>query len=188
MDKIKDTIASNIIKLRTDAGITQAELAEKINYSDKSVSKWERGDAVPDVIVLKKISDIFGVTVDFLICEHEDERFIKQPKAEVRSDIVTLIVILGIWTFASLLFIIFWISGLVLWQIFVYTIPVSVLTYLVLNSVFEKGKNNYYIISGFVFSIILALYLVTLEQNWWQIFILLIPMEILVYLSFKIRR
>ena len=188
MSDIKNTIASNIIKLRLDANMTQAELAEKLNYSDKSVSKWERGDAIPDVIILKQISDIFGVSVDYIINEHEDERFVKQPKAEVRSDIVTGIVILGIWTFAALLFVIFWLSGMVLWQIFVYSIPVSILTFLILHSVFEKGKYNYFIISGFVFSIILSLYLLGIDHNWWQLFILLIPAEVLVYLSFKIRR
>ena len=188
MSEIKTTIASNIIKLRTQFNMTQAELAEKLNYSDKSVSKWERGDGIPDVVVLKSIADIFGVSVDYIISEHEDERFVKQPKPEVRSDIVTLLVILSIWTFATLLFIIFWLSGMILWDIFVYTIPVSVLTYLVLHSVFEKGKNNYFIISAFILSIILTVYLVTIERNWWQLFILVIPAEILVYLSFKLRR
>ena len=52
--------ASNIIKLRTEAGLTQAELGEKLNYSDKTISKWERGEAIPDAYVLTQMAEIFG--------------------------------------------------------------------------------------------------------------------------------
>ena len=67
MDENKRIVADNITALRTAKKLTQSQLAEMLNYSDKSVSKWERGDSVPDVFVLKKIADIFGVTVDWLL-------------------------------------------------------------------------------------------------------------------------
>jgi len=67
MDELKIVFASNLIKLRTRAGMTQAELGEKLHYSDKSVSKWERGESVPDAYVLKCIAELFGVSVDYLI-------------------------------------------------------------------------------------------------------------------------
>ena len=60
MDERKATIASNLIRLRLAAGMTQAELGEKLNYSDKSISKWERGDVTTDVFVLMQIADIFS--------------------------------------------------------------------------------------------------------------------------------
>lgn len=63
MDDI-EKLAGNLIKLRKAAGMTQAELAEKLGYSNKSVSKWERGDGYPDIFTLRKIADIYGVTVD----------------------------------------------------------------------------------------------------------------------------
>ena len=56
MDERKATIASNLIRLRLAAGMTQAELGEKLNYSDKSISKWERGDVTTDVFVLMQIA------------------------------------------------------------------------------------------------------------------------------------
>ena len=55
MDELKLIFASNLIRLRTAAGMTQAELGEQLNYSDKSISKWERGEAIPDAMVLKRI-------------------------------------------------------------------------------------------------------------------------------------
>ena len=67
MDELKLIFASNLIRLRTEAGLTQAELASMINYSDKSVSKWERGEAVPDAYVLKQMAE-----VSRLLNEEED--------------------------------------------------------------------------------------------------------------------
>ena len=67
MEDLKVIPASNIINLRTAKGMTQAELGELLSYSDKSVSKWERAEAVPDAYVLKKMSEIFGVSVYYIL-------------------------------------------------------------------------------------------------------------------------
>lgn len=67
MEDLKDTIAKNLVDLRTQAKLTQLQLAEMLNYSDKAVSKWERGEAIPDLRVLVRISEIYGVTLDRLV-------------------------------------------------------------------------------------------------------------------------
>ena len=137
MDELRVTVASNIIDLRTKAGMTQLELAEKLNYSDKSVSKWERAEATPDVFVLKKISEIFGVTVDYLLSSHDgwEPPPMKRSLPKYITDTITSIVIVGIWTVALLLFIIFWLMGDMLWIVFIYAIPISLITLLVLSSI-----------------------------------------------------
>jgi transcriptional regulator with XRE-family HTH domain len=84
MDELKLIFASNLIRLRTAAGMTQAELGEQLNYSDKSISKWERGEAIPDAAVLKRMSEIFGVTVDYLLDEHDAWQPAPDP-ADVRD-------------------------------------------------------------------------------------------------------
>ena len=66
MQELKNIIAKNIQECRNACGLTQLELAEKLNYSDKAVSKWERGESLPDISVLKKMSEIFGVSLDYL--------------------------------------------------------------------------------------------------------------------------
>ena len=73
MDALRKNIASNIAKRRTNAKLTHAELAEALSYSDKSISKWERGESVPDIYVLNAIAELFGVTVDYLLEEHKPE-------------------------------------------------------------------------------------------------------------------
>ena len=72
LSELKLISASNIIRLRTEAGMTQAELGAKLNYSDKTISKWERGEAIPDAYVLTQLAAMFGVTVDYLLSSHTD--------------------------------------------------------------------------------------------------------------------
>lgn len=191
MDEIKSIVAKNISTLRVSAGMTQTELAEKLNYSDKSVSKWERGAAIPDVLILKNIADTFGVTVDYLLTVHDDtvvvpETVVKKHSHNRRT--ITAISVIGVWTLALFVFIIFWLMQKTLWIIFVCTVPASLITVLILHSVFERGRYNYFIISALVLSIVAMIYLIFYNKNWWQIFLLLIPAELIVFLCFKIKR
>ena len=66
-EQVKARIGANIAFYRKQAGLTQLTLAEKLNYSDKAVSKWERGDSVPDVLTLMHLAALFQVTVDDLL-------------------------------------------------------------------------------------------------------------------------
>ena len=69
MQDMRFIIAQNIAKLRLSHGMTQAELAERLRYSDKAISKWERADSLPDIIVLKQLAELFSVRVDDLFRE-----------------------------------------------------------------------------------------------------------------------
>ncbi len=169
--------------------MTQAELGELLNYSDKSVSKWERAESIPDAYVLKRMSEIFGVPVDYILNDNNSW----EPKQIVgektyRSSVITIISIVGIFTLALLAFIVTWIMEEPQWKVFIWAVPLSLVTHLVLNSVFRKGKGNFYIIAFLVASIIGVIYLTFLSQNWWQLFILLIPAELIVFLCFKVKK
>ena len=191
MDECRAAVADNRIRLRTAAGLTQSELGDKLNYSDKSVSKWERGDAAPDVFVMKQIADIYGVTVDYLLQPHEENEGMPAPAgedADYSTAIITTVSILGIWTVALLIFVILWLTGSIVWQIFVYAIPISLITLLVLHSIWRGGRWNQYIIAALVLSMILTVYLSLLPSNPWQLFLLAIPAELVVFLSFRIKR
>ena len=74
MEEMKKTVAANIAELRKFNHMTQAELADKLCYSDKAISKWERGESIPDVFTLKQVADLFSVTVDYLLTDHEGEK------------------------------------------------------------------------------------------------------------------
>ena len=191
MDELKLIFASNLIRLRTAAGMTQAELGEQLNYSDKSISKWERGEAIPDAAVLKRMSEIFGVTVDYLLNEHDAWQPGPEPAACDRSHhAIILVALMGIVTLAVLVFVVLWLwLGAVEWIVFACFVPAAVITYLVLNSVFIVGRGNLYVVLGLVASIFAVGYLVLLRfgMNFWQLFLILIPAEAVVYFSFHIR-
>ena len=190
MDDLKKVVAGNIIKLRTSMNLTQAQLGEKLNYSDKSISKWERGESVPDVFVLKTIADMAGVTVDYIITPHDPDEEVqieaKGPRYSRRF--ITLTVLAGIWALAVLVFVVLWLCGIFNWLVFIYAIPVSLITLLVLNSVWGDRRWNLYIISGLVWGIICSIYLTAIKFNWWQLFLLGIPAQIIIIFAFSIRR
>ena len=191
MDELKLIFASNLIRLRTAAGMTQAELGEQLNYSDKSISKWERGEAIPDATVLKRMSEIFGVTVDYLLNEHYAWQPGPEPSACDRSHhAIILVALMGIVTLAVLVFVVLWLwLGQVEWVVFPCFVPAALITYLALNSVFFNGRGNLYVVLGLVASVFAVGYLVLLRfgMNFWQLFLILIPAEAVVYFSFHIR-
>ena len=190
MDELKSIIASNLIALRTEAGMTQAKLAEQLNYSDKSISKWERAEGLPDVGVLMKISEIFGVPLDYLVSFHEkwDPPKPEKRTVNISTRIITAIALVGVWTLALFIFVVFWLSGSIIWQVFAYALPVSLVTLLVLNSVWEEGRNNFYIIGALIFSVLAAVYLSGISRNWWQLFLLMIPAVLVLLLCARLYR
>ena len=78
MENIKDIIAINLSNLRNKANMTQSELAQKLNYTDKSVSKWEHGETTPPIDVLKSLADLFGVSLDYLVTQNPDDNYDKK--------------------------------------------------------------------------------------------------------------
>lgn len=184
LEDLKDIIAENLTTLRSKLGLTQMELAQKLNYSDKSVSKWERAESVPDIYILKEMADIFGVDVNYLITKHKNPR----PRKQFSHKTVMMIVLIGIYVAALIAFIALWICKIIYWRVFIYALPVSIIALLSLNSVLEKGKHNYYIVSALVLSLIITLYFIFYERNWWQLFLLIVPAELLVFLSFRVIR
>jgi len=192
MDELKTIFASNLIELRTNAGMTQAELAEKLHYTDKAVSKWERAESLPDVYVLKQIRQIFNVTVDALLNLHNQwtpPQNIGTEKETYSRMFIVLSAISLIWTLCVVEFVIVWILLEQLqWIVFAVAVPLSLIVLLVFNSCWYKGKHNMYIVGALVLSLVLLIYLLLLKYNFWQMFLVLIPAELLVYLAFHIYR
>lgn len=193
MEDLKYITASNIINLRNNAGMTQSRLAELLNYSDKSVSKWERAEGIPDAYVLKKISEIFNVSVDYLLSSHDQWEPPKKKSllTSYQSDVIISIALTGVGTLGLMLFVIFWLFGNPQWIIFVYACLVSLVVLLVLESVLKKGQHNYLIIAFLVFTVIASIYfsfLIYFEKNFWQLFLLVIPGWIVIYLTYRLKR
>ncbi len=193
LSELKLISASNIIKLRTEAGLTQAELGEKLNYSDKTISKWERGEAIPDAYVLTQMAEIFGVTVDYLLSSHDawespEQQAARQEEAGYSVNMIIAISVLGVWTMALTIFVLLWLFDIILWETFIVALPVSILTYMVLICVFRRRQHLQFVIAAFVLSMFILLYFTLPMQKPWQLFLIAIPAEIIVFLSCNIRR
>ena len=190
MEQLKDVFAGNLIRLRTAAGMTQAQLAEAINYSDKSVSKWERAESMPDLMVAKTIADLFGVTVDFMLTSH-DAWDGKTAKMHYSSSMITGVSLVGIWTLAIFLFLILhWTLNKLVWLVFLCAVPVSMITLLVLNSVWRKERYHLLTVSLLVASLFGLVYFILHPyiNDLWSLVFLWIPAQLVVLLSFHIRR
>lgn len=100
----KEIIARNITYLRKRNNLTQSELADKLYYSNKAISKWERGDSLPDAAMLKEIADFFQVPVSYLFEEHdfkeEDEKIFD---AEIKKKEVWIKIIFILIIFATII-------------------------------------------------------------------------------------
>jgi len=198
-EDLKAVIAENIVQLRRKSEMTQVELAEKLNYSDKAVSKWERGESVPDISVLKGIADLFGVTVDYLITsEHISDDLDKgaesaelQKKRIRAHGVITGMSILLVWLVALVVFVPIDIATTGIyahWLAFAYAVPVSMLVWLIFNAMWFNCRKNYLIISLMVWTLIVAIHLTVLVfgYNIWQFYLLGIPGQLIIALWSKI--
>lgn len=82
----KKSIGSFIAALRKAKGLTQRELAEKLNVSDKAVSRWEREESLPDLSLIPAIAEIFGVTADELLRGERMKEGESLPRAGEKSE------------------------------------------------------------------------------------------------------
>ena len=193
MEDLKQILAKNITALRQAGHMTQLELAEKLNYSDKAISKWERGESMPDVTVLKSIADLFGVTLDYLVeadhgatpmPESLPAEQIEVPSHKRRNrSVVTTLSVLIVWFVATLAFVVLDAAipkTLATWLTFVYAVPVSMIVWLVFNSIWFNRRNNYLIISLLMWTFLTAVFLSVMALGYplWKMFMLGIPGQI----------
>jgi transcriptional regulator with XRE-family HTH domain len=191
MEELKNVIADNLIYLRKANKLTQLELAEKLNYSDKAISKWERGESLPDIVILKQLSDMYGVNVDYILTEHteEDKSNYHMPKPEMNNKlIITLLACVSVWILASILYINFKIVfDHYFWMIWIWGLPTTALVLTVFSSIWGKKSMIIASVSVLIWTLILACYLQLLKYNIWMLFILGIPAQIATALCGKIK-
>lgn len=191
MKDMKSIIATNIIKLRKENKWTQAELAEKLNYSDKAISKWERGESIPDIEILKSLADMFGVTVDYLITENAEtfgDKF-KLPKQNKANQIaITLLGVSLVWLIATVIYVYGNISsGNDLWITFIWAVPLTCIVLYVFNRKWGNKKFEFYINTVFNWTLLTSLYLQFFSYNIWLVFLIGVPIQVIIFLLASIR-
>lgn len=165
MDDIKNIIAKNLSELRQANNMTQLELATKLNYSDKTISKWERGESSPDISVMVELAQLFGVTIDYFVkADHSESDVVRrEPEtAKYNRKAIAYIAESTVWIVAIFAFII---TTLILRETtfqflyFVYAFPLMLVVMLVFNSVWFNRRHNYYIISLLMWAILASVHI-----------------------------
>ena len=202
---LKKQIGVNIASYRKRGRLTQADLAEKLNYSDKAISKWERGESAPDVATMVQLADLFDVTVNDLLedpdklpnnpgaVERAMEKAVEKTlKRKANKPIILGLTTVLVWFVALFAFVV--LSSLDIpksWMAFIYAIPANAIVLLSLRSAWHDFRWNQGLISAIVWGGILSIYaslLVFASLNIWKIFLLGIPGQIAVLLWFQLYR
>ncbi len=191
-ETLKSQIGKNIVLHRKRCGYTQADLAEKLHYSDKAVSKWERGESVPDVLILVQLAEVFGITVGDLLSDPNalpenpgkmervmDKAVQKTLKRKADKGIILKLTSVLVWFVALLLFVV--LSSFDIpktWLAFIYAIPANAIVLLSLRSAWHDFRWNLTLISAIMWGSILSIFMTVLvfaHFNFWKIFLLGIP-------------
>ena len=193
MKDIKPIIAANLVTLRKEKGLTQAELAEKLSYSDKAISRWERGDTLPDISMLYEICNYYNITLDMLV---SDEPIIREEeKVYTKNSLAykiwaTMLSVTFVWLAATITFIYSNVKGegYNFWMAFVWAVP---LTCIVLKI---AGRNIFNTVlkiitdSVLIWSILATFYLQLLPCNIWMIFLLGFPVQAIIFLWIRMKK
>ena len=202
---LRNHIGSNIASYRKQAGLTQAALAEQLNYSDKAVSKWERGESIPDVLTLDALARRLGITVNDLLLDPdalpEEQGPVQQTmgrvvekalKRKANKNIILGLSSLLVWFIALLIFVVLTSVGIPYgWLAFTFAIPSDAITMLSLRSAWHDFRWNRILISSIMWGSILSIYLsllVLADLNIWLMFLLCIPGQAAILLWFKLFR
>ena len=205
LEILKDRIGKNIAMHRKQIGLTQAGLAEKLNYSDKAVSKWERGESIPDILTLMQMADLFQIPMGDLMEDPNQlpgnpgklEKAMTQVSEKALKRKANKNVILGlsstlVWFVALLIFVV--ISSFNLpnsWISFFFAVPINAIVLLSLRSAWRDFRWNRVLISVIVWGFLVSIYasfLVFLRFNMWKMFLLGFPGEIATTLWFRLFR
>ncbi len=193
MEDLKITVAKNLRELRTASGMTQSDLAERINYSDKAVSKWERGESLPDVQVLKYLADMYQVSVDYLISDSHSPAMQSEDALRIIKKnrlIITLLAVSVVWLIATIAFVLLELiadAKAQVWLSYIVAVPISCVVLLVFNSIWGRHKLNFIIISVLVWSLLLFICLILYIKNIWLIFVIGIPAQIIIALWSRLK-
>lgn len=208
-EELKSRVGGNIARLRRGRGLTQAELAERINYSDKAVSKWERAESLPDVLTLMNLAEQLGTDLNTLVGtgtqevppspapEPEPEPVPTpepKPVSRYRTDkaMIQKLSSLLVWVVALFLYMVLDAFGVKhLWMLAVVAVPANAIVLLCLRSAWRLYGWNRFLISVIMWGTLVAIYLLLWlvgKVNVWKILLMGLPGQAAILLWFKLLR
>lgn len=200
MEDLNNIFANNLVELRKLNNLTQLELADKLGYSDKNISKWENGLAIPSADILLEMSRYFNVSVDYLLTEHTEDEKKEVNKSHLKSIrnkvLITGLAILCVWLVALLVFMSIFSSVSNAWIALLYGFPASAIVAIVFIPLWFKIRPYLFIsISMLVWTLLASVYLTVtfilgFDNYYWLMFLLGIPLQLAIILwsQFKVHK
>ncbi len=189
LEQVKNVIAENLVTFRKKANLTQQELAEFLNYSDKAVSKWERAEGTPDIFVLKFLADLYGITVNDFLVVHAKPK-VKTRSLKAKRLLVTLLSTGLVWLIATIVTVAWLLvdntvpvakyAYLVAW-------PVSMIVLLVFTCMWGRIWQKCVVVSALIWSLCVLLHIVLRVENSWLIYVVGAALQLLVILWYILR-
>ena len=184
---VKPIIAENLTMLRKKKGITQAELAEVLDYSDKAISRWEHGDTLPDINVLCELCDFYGVTLDFLVQKGDGQikERIKSKKLLINNILVCALSVAVVWLVATTIFVYGnTMRGANFWVAFIWAIPVSCAVVLRLGKEWLPRTAIMIIQTVLLWTLITSIVLQFMEYGLWMFYVAGVPAQVIIVLKY----
>ncbi len=183
MENIREIIGENLAELRKKKGLTQFELAEKFNYSDKAISKWENGSTLPDIEILYQLCEFYDVSLDYLTHKEDKQKYIKDTNKTLLKNRIAISCLLVsiVWMIATIIFVYTLMDNPTSpnWVAFVWAVPISCIILIGLNKIFFRNRAMYfYVCSILVWSGITSFFCQFISYTPWPIFIVGLPMQI----------
>ncbi|HHT67542.1 MAG TPA: helix-turn-helix transcriptional regulator [Erysipelotrichaceae bacterium] len=196
MDSISQNIANNILRLRKLNNWTQNDLASKVNYSDKTISKWERGESVPDITTLCLLADLFKVNVDYLTKNHTDKEIEStlgnKQQLLIRNLLITIMLCIAVYLIATIVFVYTTINSPILaskyWISFIVAFPIccAIVTYYARAT--KRWIAALISMSLFVWGTLLTFFLLTSIiynlSNSWMLFLIGVPIQAAIFIYY----
>ena len=189
MKDLRSIVAKNLADCRKAAGFTQLQLAEKLNYSDKAVSKWERGESLPDIAVLCELAELYGVALDYLVREHTRKPSVGRYKKRRRA-IVSVMSCLLVWVVATAAYSVLRICGAEgeLWLAFIWALPATGIVCIVFSCIWGNRYHRAISVSALIWALALALFLTIQVRYMWLVFVVSVPVQALAAFWFILRK
>lgn len=195
METLSEIVGKNLVTLRKAKGMTQMQLAEEIHYSDKSISKWENGYALPTVDILLDLAQYYGVTVDYLCTAQSEEDIAavindeanKSKRYALRRNKILLMSIFALTVLLAAGFIL--ISDFInsvygerhYWLVMIWALPVIFTAEAIMSKFFFNNKwLTFSFASAAMWTLIIAFllhYQIWLELNVWYVILAGIPLQ-----------
>ncbi len=185
MSDVNKIIGNNLTKLRKQAKLTQMELAEKFNYSDKTISKWETGESLPSIDVLYTVAEFYGVTLNDLTSEEDiteaKQEKTKTPRAYSSHLIISLMSVSAVWFLAALTYVLLLLIGNIDYRLcFLWAIPASLIVLLVFNCIWGRAKYLFPILTMLLWTLFICAFFQFSEFNInvWPMWIAAVPLQV----------